>query len=141
MFQQFRLLYVYLPIFLCCYYKLLGTFKRCKRQSNSQSCHILTNSLNYKMCFLCWTDSKLLETNNANWYIIFKNLIDLQNRKGSLLKRTFLTMKQVCSWQHPLFHFKDVSIKECPYGVSFICGKLGTGQEVPLASTAKIVRS
>lgn len=41
-------------------------------------------------------------------------------------------MRQVCSWQHPNSTSKKMNVKEPPYGVSFIYGKL----ETALASAA-----
>jgi hypothetical protein len=54
--------------------------------------------------------------------MVFKNLRDLQNKTFKdvllFLKTPFLTMRQVCSWQHPYFtSMKIMSIKEPPYGV------------------------
>jgi hypothetical protein len=58
------------------------------------------------------------------------------------MKRSFLTVRQVCSWQHP--HSTSVkmrNIKEPLYGVCFQCGKLATGQENAFASVADRILS
>lgn len=58
------------------------------------------------------------------------------------IKRPFLTMRQVCSWQYPHSTSKQMrSIEEPPDRVCFKSVKLATGQEIALASTADIMLS
>lgn len=47
-----------------------------------------------------------------------------------------MTMRHVCFWQHQFTSIKIMGIKEIPYGLYFLCGKVSLGQECGLALTA-----